>query len=83
MLEGLYQSSGNYTTQCEAEGFRGITYFLDRPDVLAKYTVRLEADKNAYPVLLSNGNLLDSGDSKNSRSVSCSIPALDPHVTGH
>ena len=66
-LEGLYKSGGNYCTQCEAEGFRGITYFLDRPDVLAKYTVRIEADKTKYPVLLSNGNLLESGDAKNGR----------------
>ncbi len=55
-LSGLYRSSGNYCTQCEAEGFRRITYFLDRPDVLAVYTVRLEADAKACPVLLSNGN---------------------------
>ena len=61
-LEGLYQSSGNYCTQCEAEGFRAITPFLDRPDVMARYSVRIEADKTAYPVLLSNGNLKDSGD---------------------
>jgi len=62
LLEGLYKSGGNFCTQCEAEGFRGITYFLDRPDVMAKYTTRLEADKAAYPVLLSNGNLMSSGD---------------------
>lgn len=61
-LEGLYKSSGNFSTQCEAEGFRRITFFQDRPDVMAVYTVRLEADKAAYPVLLSNGNLVDSGD---------------------
>ncbi|KAK9846623.1 hypothetical protein WJX81_007796 [Elliptochloris bilobata] len=61
-LEGLYKSSGNFVTQCEAEGFRGITFFLDRPDVMAKYTTRVEAAKEPYPVLLSNGNLLDSGD---------------------
>ncbi|MCL1145884.1 aminopeptidase N [Shewanella marinintestina] len=62
-LEGLYMSDGAYCTQCEAEGFRRITYFLDRPDVLAIYTVRIEADKQAFPFLLSNGNLVDSGDS--------------------
>ncbi|MEX3557573.1 MAG: aminopeptidase N [Burkholderia sp.] len=61
-LSGLYVSSGNFFTQCEAEGFRRITYFLDRPDVMATYTVTLRADKNAYPVLLSNGNLVDSGE---------------------
>ncbi|XP_023752765.1 puromycin-sensitive aminopeptidase [Lactuca sativa] len=61
-LEGLYKSSGNFCTQCEAEGFRKITYFQDRPDIMAKYTVRIEADKSLYPVLLSNGNLIDQGD---------------------
>ncbi|MFM0287888.1 aminopeptidase N [Paraburkholderia megapolitana] len=61
-LSGLYVSSDNFFTQCEAEGFRRITYFLDRPDVMATYTVTLRADKAAYPVLLSNGNLLDEGD---------------------
>jgi len=61
-LEGLYKSSGNYCTQCEAEGFRRITFFLDRPDVMSVYTTRVEADKAKYPVLLSNGNLVDSGD---------------------
>lgn len=55
-LYGLYQSSGNFCTQCEAMGFRRITYFLDRPDVLARYRVTLRADKAQYPVLLSNGN---------------------------
>ncbi|MCH2189544.1 MAG: aminopeptidase N [Gammaproteobacteria bacterium] len=60
-LSGLYQSSGNFCTQCEAEGFRRITYFLDRPDVLSQYTVTITADKVACPVLLSNGNLIDSG----------------------
>ncbi len=61
-LEGLYKSQGNYCTQCEAEGFRRITYFQDRPDVLTLFTVRIEADKKLYPVLLSNGNLEDHGD---------------------
>jgi aminopeptidase N len=61
-LSGLYVSSGNFFTQCEAEGFRRITYFLDRPDVMATYTVTLRADKTAYPVLLSNGNLIAEGD---------------------
>ena len=61
LLEGLYKSGGNFCTQCEAEGFRGITYFLDRPDIMSTYTTRIEADAKAYPVLLSNGNLLDKG----------------------
>lgn len=60
-LMGLYRSGGNYCTQCEAEGFRRITYFLDRPDVLAVYTTRLEADKKEAPVLLGNGNLVKKG----------------------
>ena len=61
-LMGLYVSNGNFFTQCEAEGFRKITYFPDRPDVMARYTVMLRADKRAYPVLLSNGNLVEVGD---------------------
>ncbi|MEM7359940.1 MAG: aminopeptidase N [Pseudomonadota bacterium] len=61
-LSGLYQSSGNYCTQCEAEGFRRITYFLDRPDVLSEYEVSITADKARYPVLLSNGNPVACGD---------------------
>ena len=61
-LSGLYRSSGTYCTQCEAQGFRRITYFPDRPDVMAVYTTRIEADKNETPVLLSNGNLIESGD---------------------
>ena len=61
-LSGLYVSSGNFFTQCEAEGFRRITYFLDRPDVMATFTVTLRANKADYPVLLSNGNLLEEGD---------------------
>ncbi|KAL9242811.1 hypothetical protein vseg_016775 [Gypsophila vaccaria] len=61
-LEGLYKSSSSFCTQCEAEGFRKITFFQDRPDIMAKYTVRIEADKSKYPVLLSNGNLIGQGD---------------------
>ncbi|MGB8420826.1 aminopeptidase N [Paraburkholderia sp.] len=61
-LSGLYVSGGNFFTQCEAEGFRRITYFLDRPDVMATFTVTLRASKADYPVLLSNGNLLEEGD---------------------
>jgi aminopeptidase N len=60
-LMGLYESRGNFFTQCEAEGFRRITWFPDRPDVMAKYTVMLRADRKAHPVLLSNGNLIESG----------------------
>ena len=66
-LSGLYRTSSNYCTQCEAEGFRRITYFPDRPDVMAIYTTRIEADKGETPVLLSNGNLIDSGDLPNGR----------------
>ena len=61
-LMGLYVSNGNFFTQCEAEGFRKITFFPDRPDVMAKYRVMLRADKEQYPVLLSNGNLIEQGD---------------------
>jgi len=61
-LSGLYQSSGNFCTQCEAQGFRRITYFPDRPDVLAVYDVKITADKLICPVLLSNGNLTGAGD---------------------
>ncbi len=61
-LSGLYRSSGSYCTQCEAEGFRRITYFPDRPDVMAVYTVRIEADVADARVLLSNGNLVESAD---------------------
>lgn len=61
-LSGLYQSGGGLFTQCEAEGFRRITYFLDRPDVMAVYTVTMRASKADYPVLLSNGNLVEHGD---------------------
>ncbi len=65
-LEGLYLTSGNFCTQCEAEGFRRITYYPDRPDVLAKFKVRIEADKK-YSKLLSNGNLLEQGELQNGR----------------
>jgi aminopeptidase N len=61
-LSGLYRSRGTYCTQCEPEGFRRITYFLDRPDVLAVYTVRIEADRATTPVLLSNGNPIAQGE---------------------
>jgi aminopeptidase N len=60
-LEGLYKSSGMFCTQCEAEGFRKITYYLDRPDVMSKFTTTLSAEQHSYPVLLSNGNPIASG----------------------
>jgi aminopeptidase N len=66
-LEGLYMSAGRFCTQCEAEGFRKITYFPDRPDVLSRFSVRIEADKAAFPILLSNGNRVDSGDLEGGR----------------
>lgn len=66
-LSGLYVSNGNFFTQCEAEGFRRITYFPDRPDVMAKYTVMLRADKARFPVLLSNGNLIQEGELEDGR----------------
>ncbi|PHS36657.1 MAG: aminopeptidase N [Robiginitomaculum sp.] len=61
-LMGLYVSGGRFCTQCEAQGFRRITFFPDRPDVLARYKVRLSADKASYPILLANGNKIDAGD---------------------
>ena len=61
-LEGLFLSSGMFCTQCEPEGFRRITYFIDRPDNLSVFTVRIEAAKEQYPVLLSNGNRTDQGE---------------------
>ncbi|MDH5233126.1 MAG: aminopeptidase N, partial [Gammaproteobacteria bacterium] len=75
-LEGLYKSSGMFCTQCEAEGFRRITYYVDRPDVMSVYTTRIIADKTRYPVLLSNGNLVESGDSDNGRHW---VQWHDPH----
>ncbi|HMN93535.1 MAG TPA: aminopeptidase N [Hydrogenophaga sp.] len=75
-LMGLYVSEGTFFTQCEAEGFRRITYFLDRPDVMASYTVTLRADKAKYPVLLSNGNLVESGELPDNRHFA---KWVDPH----
>jgi aminopeptidase N len=66
-LMGLYASNGMLCTQCEAEGFRRITYFPDRPDVLSKYRVRMQGDATAFPVLLSNGNRIAHGHAKNGR----------------
>ena len=66
-LMGLYTSSDTFCTQCEAEGFRRITYYLDRPDVMARFTTRIEADRARYPVLLSNGNRVGEGELPNGR----------------
>lgn len=66
-LEGLYVSAGRFCTQCEAEGFRKITYALDRPDSLSRYSTRIEAEKATYPLLLSNGDLIEQGDLANGR----------------
>jgi len=75
-LSGLYMSGGNYCTQCEPEGFRRITYFLDRPDVMARYAVTVRADKARYPVLLSNGNPSSGGDLPDGRHWA---KWVDPH----
>src|SRR3954454_4303065 len=61
-LEGLYATKTGFVTQCEAQGFRRITWFIDRPDVMARYTTTVRADPQKYPVLLSNGNLVASGE---------------------
>ncbi len=75
-LEGLYKSGGAFCTQCEAEGFRRITYYLDRPDVLAKYTTKVIAEKAQYPYLLSNGNRIAEGDLEGGRHW---VEWQDPH----
>ncbi len=75
-LSGLYRSSGNYCTQCEAQGFRRITYFPDRPDILSIYTVRLEGSRKEVPLLLSNGNPVENGDLPNGRHFAV---WYDPH----
>ncbi|MGF1834348.1 aminopeptidase N [Photobacterium sanguinicancri] len=67
LLEGLYKSGGGFCTQCEAEGFRRITYYMDRPDVLARFTTTVTADKASFPYLLSNGNRIAQGDLDNGR----------------
>ena len=66
-LEGLFKSGGAFCTQCEAEGFRRITYYLDRPDVMATFTTKVIANKSLYPYLLSNGNQIDQGDLADSK----------------
>ena len=75
-LEGLYRSRTMYCTQCEAEGFRKITYYLDRPDVLSRFTTRIEAAADAFPILLSNGNCIESGALTDGRHFSL---WQDPH----
>ncbi|WP_203290669.1 aminopeptidase N [Maricaulis parjimensis] len=75
-LMGLYMSGGRYCTQCEAEGFRRITYFLDRPDCLSRFTVRVEAEKDGFPTLLSNGDTVETGDAGEGRHYAVFV---DPH----
>ena len=75
-LSGLYVSNDSFFTQCEAEGFRRITYFLDRPDVMSSYSVTLRADKKSFPVLLSNGNLVEEGELEEGRHFARWV---DPH----
>ena len=75
-LSGLYMSGGNFCTQCEPEGFRRITHFVDRPDVMARYTTTILADKARFPVLLSNGNPVESGTAEDGRHWA---KWVDPH----
>ncbi len=75
-LSGLYMSGGNFCTQCEPEGFRRITYFIDRPDVMARYTVTIVADQARFPVLLSNGNPAGAGEAEGGRHWA---KWVDPH----
>jgi aminopeptidase N len=78
-LSGLYQSRDNFCTQCEAHGFRRITYYLDRPDVMSRFTTTITADKKKYPVLLSNGNLIEAKDLAGGRHwVHWEDPSLKP-----
>ncbi len=77
-LEGLYKSSHMYCTQCEAEGFRKITYYQDRPDVLARFTTTVEADAKSYPILLSNGNCIDEREEGGRRAVTWEDPFPKP-----
>lgn len=78
-LAGLYQSSGNYCTQCESQGFRRITYFLDRPDAMSRFTTCIAADKDRYPTLLSNGNLVETQELADNRHwVKWVDPTLKP-----
>lgn len=77
-LSGLYTSDGMFCTQCEAEGFRRITYYLDRPDVMAKFKTTIVADKERYPVLLSNGNPIDKGEEGDQHWVTWEDPFKKP-----
>jgi len=78
-LSGLYKSKNMYCTQCEAEGFRRITYYLDRPDVMSKFIVTIHADKKEHPVLLANGNLIAQGDDSDTRHYATWVdPFLKP-----
>lgn len=77
-LEGLYLSNGNFCTQCEAEGFRYITYYLDRPDVMSVFSTEIHADREQYPVLLSNGNPVDRGVNGASHWISWQDPYPKP-----
>lgn len=77
-LEGLYKSGDMFCTQCEAEGFRNITWYLDRPDVMSKYTTTVVADKASYPVLLSNGNDIDRGEEGDRHWVTWQDPFMKP-----
>ena len=78
VLEGLYRSGGMYCTQCEAEGFRRITYYLDRPDVMSVFTTHIVADAKQYPVMLSNGNLIADQQTGNLRTVTWHDPHKKP-----
>ena len=77
-LEGLYKSGDMYCTQCEAEGFRNITWYLDRPDVMSRFTTTVVADKDDYPVLLSNGNDIDRGEEGDRHWVTWQDPFMKP-----
>ena len=83
-LEGLYKSGGMFCTQCEAEGFRRITYFLDRPDVMSRFSTSITADRSRYPVLLSNGNPVETEDSATDGIASPGrIPTQSPVTCSH
>ena len=77
-LEGLYLSNGNFCTQCEAEGFRYITYYLDRPDIMSVFTTEIHADREKYPLLLSNGNPVKRGENGSSHWISWQDPYPKP-----
>jgi len=77
-LEGLYLSNGNFCTQCEAEGFRYITYYLDRPDIMSVFTTEIHADREKYPLLLSNGNPVRRGENGSSHWISWQDPFPKP-----